>query len=196
MAAWPALHQSIRHVESFTGMLFAWFLGLMIAFCVTAAWFNVPPNIPLLVVTALIAVLLLRVELSMFVATWKVVGRGETFAIDAALSSPIWPTFVRPLVALWWTAHFLFGVFAAFMIEAQHYAPPAKSGTGMEEPLPLAAVLIAGFGLTFAGNIFLMFAAAALTRQRQTLERVWSLRVPVDIAVTALSITAALAGRF
>lgn len=169
-------------VESFVGMLFAWFVGLAVITFVVIGWRNAAGSFAAALLATPVALFALAVEVSMFVATWQAMSDRETLAIAAAQRVRIWPVFARPVVALWWLAHFLVGVAGAVMFEFTLHDVETHRRTGTAPPSP-AFVYVFGFGLTFAGNVFLALAVANVTRRESILKRVWSLRLLIDALV-------------
>ena len=95
-----------------------------------------------------------------------------------------WP--LQSTLAAWWLAHFFVGIGLAGVVEYVQSTLPAlphEQTNGLELVLPM----LAAFGFSFAGNLFLALAAAELTPSAESIRSVWKLRLLWD-AFIAISV--------
>ena len=102
-------------------------------------------------------------------------GGRRPFTLQAARGQwrPPWP--LRPLVVLWWVAHFAGGVVAA-VASATIKTPEAAAA---ERPLVFFMTTCYGF----AANGFLMAAVVAATSSERVQRAVWRSRVFLDVSL-------------
>ena len=126
----------------------------------------------------------LALDLPYIVLTW--IGRrdrerGEPLAVFVGRVLPRWPVVFRPIVFLWWFAHF--GVVVCFAYPA-HFIALAGAGGSMAHRI---ALYILTFVVTACvcstANGFLVVAIASLTRRTDVPEKVWKVRHLVDVCV-------------
>jgi hypothetical protein len=105
-------------------------------------------------------------------------------AVMMAVLLPRFPWLLRPLLGLWWLAHFSSGVFLAL-----------GTGPAFESAFPNwspeARFLLAqafGFTFIFAANLYLMLALGLFVRRSGTLCQLWRWRLVVDAAVLLAAI--------
>jgi hypothetical protein len=102
-------------------------------------------------------------------------------ALYIAKNQPLWPKAVRPLICVWWLAHF--GLAAAFALPAHFIAVvPPGSPFGHKLWRGLLAVAVAT-GMCATANQFLLAAVAALTRRENVLDATWRMRHSIDVAI-------------
>jgi hypothetical protein len=99
----------------------------------------------------------------------------------ATLRQRRWPLVLRPLVFLWWLGHFAFGACAVLLADDINREFESRSA-GMIFSLFLA------FSYGLAANGYLIFAVGSLTRNLRVLQRVWSARLIVDVALALLGL--------
>jgi hypothetical protein len=102
-------------------------------------------------------------------------------AVAVAMCQPIWPLGLRPIAALWWTAHFLFGISAIFVEEY------AIRGEG-DQPPERVIFLFLSWAYCVVANGYLVLAVGALTRSEATLRSIWARRWAVDVALILTSL--------
>ena len=142
---------------------------------------------------------LLIVHGSYFTTTLRALRRPGPLGVGAALLSPHWRGPVRAVAVVWWTVLFVAGSCFAMFLETSSYL-----STGDDYGTPAAlhngtaagwvAVIVGTFGLTMAGNTFLLLAVATVTRNERVLARVWSLRAPIDAVVILIPAVMAYCG--
>ena len=86
---------------------------------------------------------------------------------------------VRPLVALWWAAHFMAAVVLANWL-GEYYL---RAGGGHAGNWVYFASLFVRLAGAIAANYFVLLTAAAIWRDAQLLRVIWSLRLLVDLGV-------------
>ena len=103
-----------------------------------------------------------------------------------ALMQPNWPRFLRPFIAVWWLAHLALPISALSVLTLAHL----DDLTGTAYWLLTSLVTVAGFGLVYATNIYLVLAVAAITPKAEHIFAVWKRRWIIDLAITATAYTA------
>ena len=101
-----------------------------------------------------------------------------------ALHMRRWPMILRPVVGVWWTAHFLLGMVIALKIEMGLASAASEYGIQMQ----IVIFLAISFSLAFAFNLYAMLALAAFGFREQFIRSAWKWRVTIDfvIAIAAL----------
>jgi hypothetical protein len=158
-------------------MFFGTFLTLMLASLVVVtftSWEGAGNGERALVAAGALAWLLLDVPY--LVRLWRVAFRGPPpITFEAAARQRMAPLVLRPLIAIWWLAHFSLAVAASLITAAM-----VMEG----EPVLIHSVrflLATSYG--YAGNGYLMNAICALTRSPSAREWVWRRRGVVDVAL-------------
>jgi len=164
-------------VEGGLGMFFGTFLTLMLASLVVVtftSWEGADNGERALVAAGALAWLLLDVPY--LVRLWRVAFRGPPpITFEAAARQRMAPLILRPVIAIWWLAHFSLAVAASLTTAAM-----VMEG----EPVMMHAIrflLATSYG--YAGNGYLMNAVCALTRSPSAREWVWRPRGIVDVAL-------------
>lgn len=95
-----------------------------------------------------------------------------------------WPIVLRPLLTVWWLAHFLIGVAAAVILNnlivldgSQDHSHAAR----------IIAFLVTGFTITYSANMYLLLALRAIGFGERTIRLVWRWRLVIDIGVIVLA---------
>jgi len=106
--------------------------------------------------------------------------RPPAFAVELGLQVKGLPGMLRPLLSLWWCAHFAagFGVVTA----AHHWIADA-----FDQPGTVALVLfplLAHLAFNVAANLYLILSVAALYPDESLLHHIWRLRFVIDVVVT------------
>lgn len=91
-----------------------------------------------------------------------------------------WPLPLRPVVSLWWLAHFFFAAAAAVALDLllRGEQVPWWWHSGM---------YVFGFIATYTANLYLLLAASALTRSPTLLHAVWRSRLGIDVVVIVIA---------
>lgn len=101
-----------------------------------------------------------------------------------ALNTPRLPLVLRPVVGLWWTAHFLLGTAIALKIET---GLPSVAGDYSIQ-IQIVVFFAISFSLAFAFNLYAMLALAAFGFGERFIRAAWKWRVTIDfvIAIAAM----------
>lgn len=104
-----------------------------------------------------------------------------------ALHMRRWPLILRPVIGLWWTAHFLLGTLIGLKIEMGL----ASVDSDYSVQIQLVVFLAISFSLAFAFNLYAMLALAAFGYNERFIRSAWKWRVTIDlvIAIAALVLT-------
>jgi hypothetical protein len=128
---------------------------------------------------------------AVFLALAPLLGR-EQWGPEVALRQPRWPRPVRPVLALYWAAHFLLG--AGLAVGAERMGFEAARGKPLHESVRTMLLLgIAVFGFTYSANFYLLLALSVLTPSPAVLHKVWRWRVLIDVLLSGVAV---VAGRF
>ncbi len=92
-------------------------------------------------------------------------------ALNGALGQPMLPLPLRPLVALWWFAHFLPGAWLAALFHSFAHG----SGHWL--------ILLPAFGMSYSANGFLMLSVCAITQSQTIRMRIWQFRLLIDLGL-------------
>jgi hypothetical protein len=115
-------------------------------------------------------------DLPYLVLLWRVAFRGKRpWAFETANRRWMAPLALRPLIALWWFAHFAFGVHTALT------TPALVKDSDPWIVLGINFLLTTSYG--FAANGYLMLAVCALTRSPTARLAVWRRRGLIDVAL-------------
>lgn len=106
---------------------------------------------------------------------------GSPVAVKVACSLAPGPALLRPLVSLWWLAHFVVGAIIGF--GAAHFVTHILAPNLIMIAIPLAIVVQVAF--IFAVNLYLLLCLSTFTRSPAHLEMLWRWRIVIDLAVTA-----------
>jgi hypothetical protein len=104
-------------------------------------------------------------------------------ALAMAFRMPVVPWFLRPLLGIWWFAHFvglaMLGILAHDALNAMLKVAPAAQRLY----IPLCIHLL----LIFAVNIYFLLSVAVFIRDPRVLTRFWHYRFAIDIALVILA---------
>jgi hypothetical protein len=107
----------------------------------------------------------------------------QPMAIVVGLNLPRIPVILAVPLALYWLAHAGSGVFIGLKLDV--WVDSAFRGAPDAVKFLLPQVL--NFAFSFASNIYLMLAAALFVRRLTVLEKLWSLRLLIDLILTAIT---------
>jgi hypothetical protein len=118
----------------------------------------------------------LLLDVPYLVRLWHVAFRGNhPWALETAKRQRLMPVPMRPIIALWWLAHFACG--AWFSLSSTLMFSP-------DERLPVAALsLFMGFCYGVATNGYLIIGVCALTTSQSIREACWRWRFLLDLAL-------------
>ena len=120
---------------------------------------------------------------------WTSAMRGHVpLALHVAARQPLRPAPFNLIIALWWLGHFLVGMFFAYLSETQ--IVPHAADAAIAAFVGLLMVLFC----SFAANIYLVYAVAALTRGR-IVEVIWRWRALFDITLSVIAMLAVFQNR-
>jgi hypothetical protein len=126
---------------------------------------------------------------------FSLAGGKKPAAVHAAMRLRALPWALRPLVALWWLAHFLTGLAFIYVVA---FAPvprdPAYS-PGADAFLTRSLELGFGWFYCFVANVYLVFAVATLTRSESAVRHVWARRWFIDASIVLASAAWLFMGR-
>jgi hypothetical protein len=127
-------------------------------------------------------------DLRHLTAVWAAMRAGvQPLAPYVALRHPPPPMLLRPLVALWWLAHFALAlVLIVIIAEVDRSAFNAKDGA--DRFVALLAVFFASLGCTYCANAYLMLILTTFTSDSLRVARVWSKRFLFDLLIASLSL--------
>ena len=111
---------------------------------------------------------------------------GEKGLVELALEQRDFGAAMRPLVALWWAAHFMAAVLLANWL-GEFYL---LAGGGHAEKWAYFASLFVRLAGAIAANYFVLLTVAAIWRDAELLKLVWSLRLLVDLGVAFVPLPA------
>lgn len=181
-------------VELLTGALLCCVLSLAVpVVCLIGALDveNKATGLEQIVPGVLFAVTILLGGQAVFLALGPIFGR-EAWGPEAALRQPRWPVPLRPILGLYWAAHFLLGaIFASGMKRLGFDLADGKSPGEAVRTLLLIAFAI--FGFTYAANFYLLLALSVVTRSERLLRAVWEWRILVDIFLSFAAVLVAFA---
>ncbi|HEX4055544.1 MAG TPA: hypothetical protein VHX86_14865 [Tepidisphaeraceae bacterium] len=102
------------------------------------------------------------------------------FAPWFALQLRRWPLLLRPIVAGWWTLHFLLGTVASMFLENLIVADAVTWDVRV-----LRCLIFVGVGLTIAysANLYALLAITASGGGERIVRQVWRWRIVLDISV-------------
>jgi hypothetical protein len=106
------------------------------------------------------------------------------FAPAFALRQWNWPFYLRPLMAIWWLAHFLIGVAGAILL---NNFIESQGPQGVSIAMRIVAFLITGFTMTYCANMYLLLALHAIGFGERGIRVAWRWRILIDIAVAVLA---------
>ncbi|MGA2583359.1 MAG: hypothetical protein ABSG31_08780 [Tepidisphaeraceae bacterium] len=119
---------------------------------------------------------------------WKGVRKGKRpLGLRIALIQRRPPLLLRPIVCLWWLAHFATAVlFALILAELKRDA----SGVVDTSDHVLLSVLtfLASLGITYSANGYLLLAITALRRSRKVITTIWSWRLLLDVVLSLVCV--------
>jgi hypothetical protein len=170
-------------IEDGLGFFFANLLTLPIGMTVVASFDWSEPNVSVLWRLAIIAIAIgwICLDLPYLLRLWRAIFRGpRPAALTAARNQWRVPMVLRPLVGMWWLAHFCAGVAAAIVM---HGVKPAQPG-GEAGVRILTIFMATSFG--FAANGYLLSAVCTMTSNESVRLKVWRSRAWVDIALAIL----------
>jgi len=114
----------------------------------------------------------------MFRLALNAVRHQSHIALKTAEAQRMTPFFLRPLVTIWWAAHFLAGAWMAALFHSFSH------GQSFSQWL----VLIPAIGLGICANGFLMLAICAATSSAHARSMVWRFRLLVDAAIGLIGV--------
>jgi hypothetical protein len=92
------------------------------------------------------------------------------------------PYALKPAVALIWACNFCIGFGIVVSLSKPHPGNPAPALAAV------AIVVVIAFWLAFAANVYLLLAVGTLTSSESVLNRVWKLRLWIDLAMVVSGI--------
>ena len=178
------LHELLDESETRVGAFFTSMMSLLIGGLIAIAITD-PKTVPggSVIVCYPLAILWILLDAPAALRWWTLAPRRteRPTAVAVAMRQPIWPVGLRLIAALWWTAHFLFGVTAIFVEE---HANRAEGN----QPPERVIFLFLSWAYFVAANGYLVLAVGALTRSEATLRSVWARRWAVDLALVLTSL--------
>jgi hypothetical protein len=174
----------IEWTENFLGLLFGVLLALGIGGCIVTllslAWAHESWRSRSGWITAGLLWLLLDVPYLWRLATvarlhWR------PFALQTAMRTKLPPLVLRPIIGLWWLAHFALGVGAAMiMARVKNYEGDAAL------VVVFIFFMVASYG--YAANGFLMLAVCVVTPSERIRRTLWQFRFLTDIGLAILGL--------
>jgi hypothetical protein len=111
-------------------------------------------------------------------------GDAEPFGVEMGLQAVRLPLFLRPVLSLWWFAHFIAGVLAAVTVHRSVAESFDRPGMLALIVLPLAL----NFAFNVAANLYLVLSVASLHADPWLLRKVWSARFAIDVVVMLVAL--------
>lgn len=120
--------------------------------------------------------------LSLFDSLWPA---GMPVATRVALRWRRMPLALRPIMALWWAAHFAVGIFMAFLAE-MGIAYAARHGHGrIGVGIQLIVFFVTSFTLANAFNLYAMLTLTACGAGERAVQVAWRWRFLLDFLIAA-----------
>jgi hypothetical protein len=180
------LRNSINLAETLIGGAYAFVLAIFVAVCGFAYFLpqtgsaSAARNI--LMYTAAFMPFLSEIVFMSFLCA--IAGRGETpTAVALAMHQWRWPKPLRPIVVLWWAAHFLAAAFGVLLLELDF----SLGNTIDQRLLTIGLLLLLTLAGCYAANIYLLLIVTAVIPRTPFIAAVWRWRLAVD-AVAALAV--------
>jgi hypothetical protein len=107
------------------------------------------------------------------------------FAPKFALSLGNIPLIFRPIVALWWAAHFLLAAFIAVMIEV--VSATQRDQTILTILVQTVVFFVISFTLAFGFNLYAMLTLTAIHARERTVNIAWRWRLLLDLAIAGIA---------
>ena len=104
----------------------------------------------------------------------------DPFMPQFALRQPRWPVAVRPLIVVFWLAHFL--VTMLFLVGFEEILQPAGY-----QWVGIIALVATVWALSHCSQMFLLLAASALYRSEPLINELWRRRFLIDLAMTGVA---------
>jgi hypothetical protein len=180
-----SLNRVIQAIETGLGFFFHMALTLIFGMLIGLMLFDLPRLSPrdgnaTLWIFLPMAALWLAVDAPSLWHNWRAAfSPDRPVLVAAAMRQFTAPLLLRPIVALWWLLHFAFGVY--FILLSGHLGADAR-----DRNPEIALTFFLAFAYGLATNGFLIYAIASLVHSRRILERVWSFRILIDLALAAL----------
>jgi hypothetical protein len=108
-------------------------------------------------------------------------GKEKPLAVAVAMGQPSWPSWLRPLVACWWMGHFAIAGLLAYLFDSA-----SMNRTAVPFGIYLGYLLkqvVVTTAICSTANCYLVLAAAAFTREMQSLQTIWRRRILLDLAL-------------
>ena len=172
-----------RESLAIIGRLYAVFTGLMVSI-LPGAWIFAGPHRRLWAVPGWAA--LLSLELLTTRAAWEATDDGFD-AVSAAFRLSHWlrrRAAIRPVVAVWYAAHFAAAAAVAIAVES------VVAGTVERVPKVVALLVFVGVGLTVvcSANLYGLLALTSLGPSERLVRGLWRWRVAVDLGVAIVAV--------
>lgn len=177
----------LRRLETFLGIACAFFVGLFVLAAGTLALISNRTDVVDRysgVKTGAFSLALVLEAVFLCVMSDRMKLGWIPFAPKFALSLRRMPVILRPIAAVWWTAHFLLGVFIALMIET---ATAANRSSGPSFLIQTLVFFVISFTLAYGFNVYAMLALTALGGGEKAIGFAWRWRGMLDLAIAAIA---------
>lgn len=174
----------LHAVESFLGALVAFGVGLL--FTLVSVIFAMTSVMTGPTIARIAAIVLLPVSV---LGEWRFLGalrsmlgtHHHPLATALAMKQRLWPAPLRPLVAIWYLAHFV--VASVLLLSLQHKITGASASIYARGAW-CAAITFVG---SFTSNLYLVLAARSASLGEGAIRAVWQKRIAIDATVALIA---------
>jgi hypothetical protein len=106
------------------------------------------------------------------------------FAPWFALKWSKWPLLLRPLISLWWAAHFLIGIVASIYFDNIVIADTTTRNIRLVRCL---IFIIIDLTIAYSANLYALLAITAAGGKEQIVNNIWRWRIALDLAVAIVA---------
>jgi len=177
------MRKTLRIVEATIGAFFTFALGfaLLLASLVLGyalwhgpgRWLVLPLAIPVCLELRFLYVLKVKLEEGHY-----------PFAPYFAMQYRRWPLVLRPVVAIWWLAHFAAGIAAIILADNILVMNMTDWNTRVLRSVLFVAV---SFTIAYSANLFLLLTVTAIGGGRPAVSLFWRYRFLLDLAVAVIA---------